>query len=150
MILALDLGTYTGWAVGKKRLQASGVQVFKNDRFSGGGMQFLKFKRWLDELHAMTALTEIVFEEVRRHKGTTAAHVYGGFLSHLTAWGEENEVPYESVSVGTIKRAWTGNGSASKDLMMLVCKKHGFDPADDNEADAIALLHQRIGKLIHT
>ena len=43
-------------------------------------------------------------EEVRRHAGTDAAHVYGGLMATLTAWAELRGVPYEGVPVGTIKR----------------------------------------------
>ena len=54
-ILALDLGTHTGWAL----LQlddtiTSGTENFKPHRFEGGGMRFLRFKQWLNELLAAT------------------------------------------------------------------------------------------------
>ncbi len=80
-ILALDLGTNTGWAllqqnrlddIQQHRLWAgdkgddlagaadkanylvtSGTISFKNDRFQGGGMRYLKFRNWLAEVHAM-------------------------------------------------------------------------------------------------
>ncbi len=81
-----------------------------------------------------------MFEEVRAHAGTDAAHIYGGFLGMLTAWCEEHEVPYEGVPVGTIKRYATGKGNADKTKMVAVIRARGFAPADDNEADAIALL----------
>ena len=47
-ILALDLGAKTGWALhGKDQAITSGTVQFKNDRWSGGGMKFLRFKQWL-------------------------------------------------------------------------------------------------------
>jgi Holliday junction resolvasome RuvABC endonuclease subunit len=85
-------------------------------------------------------LQRIVFEEVRRHAGTDAAHIYGGFLAHLSAWCEERSIPYEGIPVGTIKRFATGKGNAPKDAMLAAIRARGFAPADDNEADAIALL----------
>jgi hypothetical protein len=139
MILALDLGTNTGWASMKDGEVKSGVEVFKNTRFSGGGMRFLKFERWLDGL--VEAPTQIVFEEVRKHRGTDAAHVYGGLLGILTKWCEARSVPYCGVPVGTIKKFWTGKGNAGKDQMIKVAKQRGFEPKDDNEADALAILH---------
>ena len=66
--------------------------------------------------------------------------VYGGFLGMLTAWCEEHDVPYEGVPVGTIKRYATGKGNADKAKMVAAIQARGFRPADDNEADAIALL----------
>ena len=47
-ILALDLGTKTGWAVqpAKGPVQ-SGTQTFRPNRFEGGGMRYLRFTDWL-------------------------------------------------------------------------------------------------------
>ena len=85
-------------------------------------------------------LYAIWFEEVRRHAGTDAAHVYGGLMATLTAWAELRGVPYQGVPVGTIKRHATGKGNAPKEAMIAAAHGRGFSPADDNEADAIALL----------
>jgi Holliday junction resolvasome RuvABC endonuclease subunit len=141
-ILALDLGTTTGWALrfDTGRI-TSGVETFKPRRFEGGGMRYVRFTDWLVEI-AMHAhgIRRVVFEEVRRHAGTDASHVYGGFLATLTSWCEEHEVPYEGVPVGTIKRFATGKGNADKAAMIAAVRARGFVPADDNEADAIALL----------
>ena len=139
--LFLDLGTQTGFCVGTPKHKITGTVSFKNDRYSGGGMRYLRFRRWLDEMHAASSFTAVGFEEVRRHAGTDAAHVYGGLLATLTAWCEEHEVPYEGVPVGTIKKYATGKGNASKDDMKDAVREWGFDPADDNEADAIAGWH---------
>jgi len=145
-ILALDLGTNTGWALRRKDGQIySGMQTFKDDRFSGGGMKMLKFRNWLENLHQTSGHIEIiVFEEVRRHVGTTAAHVYGGFLGQMSAWSEENKIPYQGIPVGTIKRHVTGKGNASKEEVVRAIVERGYSPMDDNEADAIALLHYAI------
>ena len=42
--------------------------------------------------------------------------------------------------MGTIKRHSTGKGNANKDAMIAAALARGFSPADDNEADVIALL----------
>ena len=141
MLLALDLGTKMGWATSGGVEQGkikSGMQSFATDRFSGGGMRYLKFEKWLND---MPRPTQVVYEEVRRHAGTTAAHVYGGLMAVLTKWCEANQIPYTSVPVGTIKKFWTGSGNASKGKMIAEGNKRGFDTKDDNEMDAIALIH---------
>ena len=141
-ILALDLGTTTGWAIrlGEDDI-TSGTLALRPSRFEGGGMRFLRFRGWLDEMQRVSGgIGRVVFEEVRAHAGTDAAHIYGGFLAHLTAWCEERRVPYEGVPVATIKRFATGRGNADKAAMMAAVTARGFAPADDNEADAIALL----------
>ena len=53
-VLALDLGTKTGWALhGQDQAITSGTVEFKNDRWQGGGMRFLRFKQWLTEIKQM-------------------------------------------------------------------------------------------------
>lgn len=145
--LALDLGTKTGWALGGADVPVvSGVQSFANDRFSGGGMRYLRFRRWLDEIAGAHRLSRVSFEEVRAHRGTDAAHVYGGLMGQLTAWCEEKALPYGAVPVGTIKRFATGKGNAGKPAMIAAVESWGFTPADDNEADALALLHYEMAQ----
>ena len=141
-ILALDLGTITGWALrGRDGTANSGTVSCRPDRFEGGGMRYLRFKHWLTEAKNMAgSIEELYFEEVRRHAGTSAAQIYGGFLAHVTAWCEHHSIPYQGVPVGTIKRHATGKGNASKEAVIEAVRARGFAPADDNEADAIALL----------
>ena len=147
-ILALDLGTTTGWALRlPDNTVTHGFISFKSQRFEGGGMRYLRFRRWLDEVLATNASTTdlaglgvVYFEEVRRHLGVDAAHVYGGLLATLTAWCEHHQIPYQGVPVGTIKRHATGKGNASKTEVIAAMRARGFSTADDNEADALAVL----------
>ena len=145
-ILALDLGTTTGWALrGRDSAISSSSEAFKPQRFEGGGMRYLRFKRWLTEIkQSCDGIDAVYFEEVRRHAGVDAAHAYGGFMAHLTAWCEHHQIPYQGVPVGTIKKHATGKGNANKDQMIGAARLRGHAPADDNEADAIALLHWAI------
>ncbi|MBB4287680.1 crossover junction endodeoxyribonuclease RuvC [Roseospira goensis] len=140
-IVALDLGTKTGWAVHARGIITSGTLTMAAGRFDGGGMRFLKFRRWLDTLLAELGgeITALHFEAVRRHAGTDAAHVYGGLQAVLTSWCEEKQVPYSGVGVGVWKRHVVGKGNASKDDVKHELRRRGHDPADDNEADAIAI-----------
>ena len=142
-ILALDLGTTTGWALrGSDGHIISGSESFRPQRFEGGGMRYLRFKRWLTDIKQCNAsIDQVVFEEVRRHAGVDAAHAYGGFMGQLTAWCEHHQIPYQGIPVGTIKKHATGKGNASKDEMVAAVRARGHSPADDNEADAIALLY---------
>ncbi len=141
-ILSLDLGTTTGWAMklGGGVIE-SGTVLFRPSRYDGGGMRYVRFRSWLANVASdASGLEAIYFEEVRRHLGTDAAHLYGGFLATLTAWCEQNAIPYEGVPVGTIKRYIAGRGNADKATVIEAVRARGFKPADDNEADAIAIL----------
>jgi Holliday junction resolvasome RuvABC endonuclease subunit len=141
-ILALDLGTQTGWSLLHKSIITSGTLTFKNDRYQGVGMRFLRFSKWLEDIKGLAGgtLGEVYFEEVRRHLGVDAAHAYGGFLATLTSWCEREGVAYQGVSVGSIKRHATGKGNASKQEVIKAMETIGYQPKDDNEADALALL----------
>ena len=157
VILALDLGTTTGWALRSANGPvAHGFVSFKSQRFEGGGMRYLRFGRWLADMLALsgqqsgsqtgsqtnlTGIGAVYFEEVRRHLGVDAAHVYGGLLATLTAWCEHHQIPYQGVPVGTIKRHATGKGNAGKAEVIAAMKALGHPVIDDNEADALALLH---------
>lgn len=144
-ILALDLGTTTGfaWSPAAGTI-ISGTWSLKPGKYDGAGMRGVKFIGHLDELHDGTPITRVAFEAVRRHIGTDAAHVYGGLMLVLQSWCETFSVPYEGVPVGTIKKFWTGKGNAKKDAMIAEAFKRGFAPVDDNEADALALLHLKL------
>ncbi|MBT2748368.1 hypothetical protein J7J64_18225 [Lysobacter sp. ISL-42] len=146
-MLALDLGTTLGWSLRLSGQVMSGSEPFKVGRFEGGGMRYLRFVRWLDDLWRFAGpLATVHFEEVRRHKGVDAAHAYGGFLAQLSAWCERHAVPYQGVPVGTIKKFATGKGNANKAAMIEAVKHWGYQPADDNEADALALLHWAVAQ----
>jgi Holliday junction resolvasome RuvABC endonuclease subunit len=142
VILALDLGTTTGWACKPADGPiAHGWASFKPGRYEGGGMRYLRFKRWLSELQGTVGeIGQIYFEEVRRHNSTDAAHVYGGLMATLTAWCEHHQIPYAGVPVATIKRHATGKGNADKAAVLQAVAARGHPVSDDNEADAIALL----------
>ena len=61
-------------------------------------------------------------------------------MASLTSWAELRGIPYQGVPVGTIKKHATGKGNADKQAMIAAARARGFSPADDNEADAIAIL----------
>lgn len=138
--LALDLGTKCGWAWGKGNAPAAhGTLDLTPGRFSGGGMRYVRFRRELEDL--LQGVSRVAFEEVRRHMGVDAAHVYGGLMAVLTGLCEERGIPYEGVPVGTIKKHATGKGNASKGEMVAAMKARGYDPKTEDEADALALWH---------
>ena len=67
VILALDLGQRTGWAVrNRDGAIASGTHEFRPGRFEGGGMIWLRFRAWLQEIDETSGgVGVVVFEEVR-------------------------------------------------------------------------------------
>lgn len=143
IFLSLDLGTTAGWALGNKETKVhlkSGVLKLKPTRFQSHGQRFFDFKKFLDKIHEDYGLAFCSYEEVRKHIGTDAAHIYGGFVATIQSWCIENSVEYFGVPVGTIKKHITGKGNAGKeDVIESVKKKLNIFPEDHNQADAIAL-----------
>lgn len=140
-ILSLDLGTKTGWAISAHE---SGVWDLSPRRFQGSGMRFVTFRQHLRKV--LEGVDLVYFEEVRRHLGVDAAHVYGGLMAVLTEECETRKIPYEGIPVGTIKKHGTGSGNAPKDKMIEAAKRL-FPEArivDDNHADSLVLLHYAI------
>ncbi len=134
--VGIDIGTKTGYAYtndGKVRSELSGVADFTPRRHEGGGMRFLRFRRWLSMLIDDPVDTVVFYEEVAAHKGTHAAHAYGGFLAVLSEWCEERNVPYRGLPVGTIKKHATGIGNASKSKMLAAAFSK-FGPVESEDA----------------
>src|SRR5687767_6031736 len=81
-ILGIDPGTHCGWALrhGEGRVD-SGVWNLAPKRFEGGGMRWVRLRTHLRELLGASRPAILAYEEVRRHAGTTAAHIYGGIVA---------------------------------------------------------------------
>lgn len=148
--LALDLATKTGFALLRAdgRIE-SGEVSFALKKDEGAGKRYIKFRAWLVEMkQAHPDIGEIVFEAVMGHgaHNVIAAHVYGGLLATLQAFGEHHQIHYRGIGVSTIKKQFTGAGNATKQDVIDQCRALGFRPSGDNEADAIALLHVALGR----
>lgn len=147
--LGLDLGTYLGYALVNTNvvtLDLPGTVIYgewdlSSRRFEGGGMRFVRFRDSLDRLDKHAPIRRVYLEEVRGHRGTDAAHVYGGLLAVLTAWCEMKEIPYAGIPVGTVKKHATGKGNSKKEIMIEAAERRfGKSGLTDNEADALWIL----------
>ena len=155
-ILALDLGTCTGWAINDDGVIRSGMEDFTPKKGDHIGQRYLDFHSWIDEMLDSYEL-DYVYYEMPHMRGRRATEVLHGFLAHLQhmcAWFSMDSVGVHS---GTIKKFATGNGRASKEDMIVKanCFLHDYNKSplenintmitnrvitDDNEADAICLL----------
>lgn len=138
-ILAIDPGTACGWAIRhSSETWDSGVWDLAARRHEGGGMRFLRLRKYLCEVLDASPPRVVAYEEVRRHLGTDAAHVYGGIVAVISEECERRSIPYVGIPVGTVKRVATTKGNAPKGVMIAAAeaKWPGVTFADDNEADA--------------
>ena len=137
-ILALDLATKTGWATNISR--TSGVQVFDAKRGESPGMRFLRCRGWLSEMLTLLGGVDVIVYEQAHHRGGAATACCVGLVSMVQAFAAEHGIELMTVHTGELKRWATGKGNAGKPAMMKAARARGWNPVDDNEADAQLLL----------
>lgn len=141
-ILALDLATTTGWAVRQRDGRVvNGVASFAPRKGWTPGQRWQRVRSFLAETITRHQVHLLAYEDVRRHMSTDSAHCYGALLALTEMVADSNRVQLLPIGVGVVKKAWTGFGDASKDGMVAEAKRRGFRVADDNEADALAILN---------
>lgn len=155
MLLGLDPATVCGWAListGAAPLPGHPVGRVRSGRWKLRRGKH-EGQRYLDlEMHLaahLDGVTAIAVEDVKAHKGTAAAHVYGGLRKLIAKVACKEGLPLYPVSVGAVKKLATGNGKASKgDMIRAFTALVGAPPVDDNEADALFVALQ--GWRLHT
>lgn len=133
-ILALDIATKTGW----KTKTASGVWNFSPKRGDSYGMRVVRFKAAVRELISLEDINIVVYERpAGRHVSSVmVASEMVGVLQDLCI---EKGIEISAYSATEIKKFATGKGNAGKPDMIKAAQILGYNPADDNESDAIHL-----------
>jgi len=136
-ILAIDPGTHCGYA---KSPIESGTWDLRVKRNEGGGMRYFRLRNYL--ITACVGIDLVVYEEVMRHMGTDAAHLYGGIVAIIQEHCEMHNIQYAGIPVGTIKKFASGKGNANKEAMIAAAQTRWpeIEIKDDNQADALWLL----------
>lgn len=144
LILALDLGTQTGWAVGgkkvPKKIVASGFKSLQAQKHQHPGLRFYRFAKLLNELADEYNIEQIYYEHVNAHLGKKAAQVYGGMLGVLYVFCAQQALPCFPFFPSDIKSFITGKSDADKASVINSLREQNIFISDNNEADAAALL----------
>lgn len=141
--LALDIATRTGWACSGGN-GASGVIDLSAHKghYPALGCAFQ------EELLGLLTVTRATHAMIERpfHRGNgTAVYLLTGlvFLAHTVCY--EQGVASTEATVWDVRRAIgvppKAKRALAKPLVLAWARKQGYQPADDNEADALALLH---------
>lgn len=137
LILGIDPGTKCGWALLDYKGKRVESGVWKLQTGEHRGTRYTALHGHIYDLLGNYAIDTVVIEEVRRHLGTTAAHVYGGIVAVISMIANDQNIPVRMVPVGTAKKQATGKGNASKEQMVeAATKQWKFTPSRDDEADA--------------
>lgn len=147
-VLALDLGVHMGWCVLRRgdpllrvgtevRRLGSGVWHIGDDP----SLRLARLRTHLRKLVPRVGAEVVAYEEVRAHKGTHAAHVYGELLGVVRLTCRDLGLPPPvGVAVAQGKRALGGSGRASKaDQVRQAKALLGRDPETHDEADALGV-----------
>lgn len=151
-ILALDLGTKTGWAVGDESgVRAGTWALMKPAEITAQAK--IRFDRRLDaripRLHERirTLLLDepfdwIVFEDVLFSSTTLQAHLWASLRATVWLTAHLQRVRVECVNTASLKKFATGHGGATKEMMEAWLNKKcpGMINLDDNAVDAVHLL----------
>lgn len=150
-ILALDLATKTGWALCDPTSAmpvVSGMWDFAIKRDESGGMRLIRLQSKLRELEPINL---VVFESVRSLRHANAVAVISEMVGIVKAWSLSIGAEFRGYAPPEIKKHATGKGNAKKPDMVIAARiLTGKDITDDNEADALCMLHlaimERYGK----
>ena len=136
-ILALDIATKTGWATDS----ASGVWDFNLKKGFSDGMKLIKIRALVKEVIEAENIKLIVWERAAG-KFKSAIITESELIGAVKLLCEENNIEYCAYSATEIKKHFTGNGKANKQLMVetAIAKYPNIKIVDDNHADALALL----------
>jgi hypothetical protein len=139
-LLTLDLATRVGWTFG---LVSDPRFKFGNHLLPSTGEDigaFIKaFDDWLQQY--AERVDYIVFEQPilpRETRIETLRKLYG-LTAHVEFWAKAYEVKCREAPIGKIKMFMANSGNASKDMMVAAAKRHGYDVANDDEADAVGV-----------
>ncbi|MGU9992726.1 hypothetical protein D0839_16330 [Bordetella avium] len=148
-LLALDLGTKTGYALRRRDGRIThGTEVFTPRSSWTPGQKWQRYRAWLSRMITDHAVGIIAFEDVKAHgkSGVLAAHAYGGYRAMLEMVADQHNIELVPVGVGVVKKHWTGKGNADKAAMVAQAKARGYRPETDNDADALAILDWAVAR----
>lgn len=151
IVLALDVGTSTGWAARDGRgAVTSGRERFDVRRNESTGMRVLRFRAWLRETLDLLRPALVVYERPVLHRKQHKGQPVGFQLeAALILELEDRGIEYTAPTAAEVKRAATGKGNAGKLAVANAMEERwahyavpvGFDPKrGDDEADALAVL----------
>lgn len=133
MILALDPGRRTGWAL------SCGDCGTLDLSHADTGAAFAHFEHWLGVVFAVGDIERVVIERAfGRSAFTSTLPDQLTAIAHMVAY--RRGIARSELTASAIKKAVTGNGRASKAAVIAGVALDGWTPDTDHAADACAVL----------
>ncbi len=160
-VLALDLATKTGVAIWHADGRVSiSTQAFRDLKGGHPGDRWHRFATWLTRTDEREGGFAGVFYEAtdflvsnKDGDGNSIGpsiqnvRIKFGFEAHLLRWCRVMRgIPVESFAPSTCRKAFVGSGRAKKLDVIAECRRRGYEPPDDNAADALAVLAAGLSK----
>ena len=142
-LLALDLSTHTGWAVGEHVDQPRFGTFHLPKTGDDIGTFVAAFDDWLCSMIAVEGLDELVFEAPLMIGGAnaktniTTVRKLMALASHTEFVCHRQGVMCREANLATVKKFFAGSGRAQKPDMIRSAQRYGFAVKDDNQADAL-------------
>ena len=145
LYLGLDLSTRTGWACGRVGAAPDhGTLELPAGLGTGGlGRVFAALERGLDDLHAIQHFERVIMEAPLPPAAQSQAHTARmqlGLAAVVELWCYGRDILVTEAAAPTVRAKVLGNGRAKKADVIAWCIARGWQPGDDNQADALALL----------
>ena len=164
-ILALDLGTQTGVALGDAGAPPAEIVCKTWQMPKGGGSDVGPFAAsFMSQLKAdLDGVSIVIFEAPIMHMGSggidpaTGKSKRRGFQPDVVrrfygmAFAIEGVCAIKGIecyeaTISSLKKEFAGNGRAEKEDMIISARRRGFPVKNEHEADAVACWYHVIGK----
>jgi len=147
-VLALDPATKCGWAIAEDgTLSHSGTWDLSTRSDESNGMKLLRLESKLVEITKSGVIDLVAYETPAQHTYPLALISHAKFIGVIERYCTRHGINYCGYAPTAIKKSATGKGNAKKEIVADAIRKRYPDRSieDDNEADAIALLHLALG-----
>jgi Holliday junction resolvasome RuvABC endonuclease subunit len=156
IIAALDLATKTGVAVGPL---GGRPELWTLDLKSKGEAKFhatrlMQIQGLAHRLIAEHGARFIAIEKpfVATHNNWETTLLTMGLTANVLSWAARKGIPVDIFPAQTVAKHFTGSGKMKRDdkkaAILAECRARGWDPTDDNQADAAALWDLACARLL--
>ena len=158
IIAALDLATKTGVAVGplggSPALWTLDLKSKSEAKFHAS--RLMQIQGLAHRLIAEHGVRFIAIEKpfVATHNNWETTLLTIGLTANVLSWAERKGIPVDIFPSQTVAKHFTGSGKMKRDekkaAILAECRARGWDPNDDNQADAAALWDLACCRISHT